>query len=1242
MKKITMFLSVLFWINVSFGQLSGTYTIPGNPYPTIASAIAALNAQGVGAGGVTFNVLAGHVEIFGFHADGLINIITNPSNVSNPVIFQKYGSGLNPKIISATGLGFYDFIICIAGSDYVTFDGIDLQENPSNTTVITQSEWGYAIFKNSSNDGTQNCTIKNCNITLNKQNTATWGIYSNNMIYYFPVVQLTITAESGENSGNKFYGNSITNSYNGICVSGYADAAFPYLYYDQNNDIGSAAGNTFSNFAGGPETGYMVYAQYQNGLTIANCDISGGAETTGALYGIYGGTATNANINIYGNTITLNSASTTSYIMGIYNSGLGTTGTSNTLNIYNNIVRNCTAPNATSAYFYGIYSAARAFNLNLYDNTVTGNVIAGSSYVYLCYTQSGTGGTGNVYNNTITNNQRSGNGTQSTTAYLYCLYCGGSTSYSIHDNTISGNSAPAQVSSGAYIYSLYCSNSAASQSIFNNSIHDQTITSSSPSTHAIYGIYSYPPSTSTGSIYNNQVYNLTINTSSTGYGYIFGCYICNASSIYSNTLHDIAINTSYNGYGYMYGLYSYNSHSVYSNDVYNLSTSNSGTGYGYGYGYYINSSGTSNIYRNRLWNVTMAGTSGYFYGLYTSSGTPAIFNNYISDLKAPASTRSTAISGVYISGGINVSLCYNTIYLNATSTSANDFGTNGIYASTTPVVELRNNIIVNTSTAPASTTYKTVAFRNSSAVSGVPSYALTSGNNDFYAGIPGSTNLIYSDGVNDILTICAYKAYMAPRDAQSFTEMPPFENITLPPYDLHINANVPTRIESGGSIVSTPLSITTDFDSDSRFPNAGYPGNSFYNATAPDVGADEFGGLNSPLTLSVQGFVTNVACFGGSSGAIAVNASGGTAPYSYHWNNNAATPDIASLNSSTYTVTVTDACLSIATGSWTVTQPDIPLSIQVTRSDVICYGVHNGSATAEVTGGTAGYLYAWNNGQVTNPAVNLGPGTYTVTVNDSHGCEITGSTTITQPLPLYINAGANQMVYYGYRQANCTTLSWSGVSGGTAPYTIWWSTGQTSQTITVCPVVTTVYTVTIKDANNCTFSDQVKVCVSDIRCGNDNNPGKKVWICHNTGSSSNPRISLCVDTSAVQAHLLQHGDVLGRCDLDRICSDLKSILSDSEGNDQILNDGDIILDAFPNPFSESATITFTCPDEGQVTVKLIDYTGKEVALLFNKNADKKVHYMVIVDGRGLSPGLYVCILQHSDGTMKIKKLLYTR
>ena len=116
-------ISLLSFQGSSIAQLSGLKSIPGD-YATIETAIAALNSQGVGTGGVTFNVSAGHTETFSTPTAGLISA---NGTLTDQIIFQKSGVGNNPLITAAlNGTGTTDGIIIITGGDYITFDGIDV------------------------------------------------------------------------------------------------------------------------------------------------------------------------------------------------------------------------------------------------------------------------------------------------------------------------------------------------------------------------------------------------------------------------------------------------------------------------------------------------------------------------------------------------------------------------------------------------------------------------------------------------------------------------------------------------------------------------------------------------------------------------------------------------------------------------------------------------------------------------------------------------------------------------------------------------------------------------------------------------------------------------------------------------------------------------------------------------------------------------------------------------------------
>jgi len=79
---------------VIHAQLPVTKTISGD-YTSITAAVADLNASGVGAGGVTFNVAAGYTETIAATIS-----ITATGTAANPIIFQKNGAGANhPNIL---------------------------------------------------------------------------------------------------------------------------------------------------------------------------------------------------------------------------------------------------------------------------------------------------------------------------------------------------------------------------------------------------------------------------------------------------------------------------------------------------------------------------------------------------------------------------------------------------------------------------------------------------------------------------------------------------------------------------------------------------------------------------------------------------------------------------------------------------------------------------------------------------------------------------------------------------------------------------------------------------------------------------------------------------------------------------------------------------------------------------------------------------------------------------------------
>src|SRR5689334_6514416 len=122
-----------------------------------------------------------------------------------------------------------------------------------------------------------------------------------------------------------------------------------------------------------------------------------------------------------------------------------------------------------------------------------------------------------------------------------------------------------------------------------------------------------------------------------------------------------------------------------------------------------------------------------------------------------------------------------------------------------------------------------------------------------------------------------------------------------------------------------------------------------------------------------------------------------------------------------------------------------------------------------------------------------------------------------------VDAGANTSVYVGIPSMSCVNLT--ATPTGTPPFSFLWSTGDTTQTINVCPTANTDYWVTITDSTLCSSTDTVTVTVVDVRCGSDSD---KVLVCHIPPGNPANAHTICISPNAVPAHLA-HGDVLGAC-----------------------------------------------------------------------------------------------------------------
>ena len=276
---------------------------------------------------------------------------------------------------------------------------------------------------------------------------------------------------------------------------------------------------------------------------------------------------------------------------------------------------------------------------------------------------------------------------------------------------------------------------------------------------------------------------------------------------------------------------------------------------------------------------------------------------------------------------------------------------------------------------------------------------------------------------------------------------------------------------SGGT---APYSFNWDNAPDVEDPSGLAAGN--YNVTVTDAnGCSKTASatINEPTQIVLTLTSVNVKCNGGKDGSINLTVSGGTAPYSFNWDNAPDVEDPSGLAAGTYNVTVTDTNGCKKTTSLTITEPTT-ININALVSNIKCNGGKDGSIDLTVTGGTAPYSYNWDNAPDIEDPSGLGTGTYTVTVTDVMGCTKSASVVITQPLPLSVTTVVTNVKCNGANDGSITTT----VTGGTAPYTYNWDNAPDVKDPS--GLAAGIYNLTVTDANGCTKTSSATISQSQI------------------------------------------------------------------------------------------------------------------------------------------------------------------
>jgi gliding motility-associated-like protein len=233
--------------------------------------------------------------------------------------------------------------------------------------------------------------------------------------------------------------------------------------------------------------------------------------------------------------------------------------------------------------------------------------------------------------------------------------------------------------------------------------------------------------------------------------------------------------------------------------------------------------------------------------------------------------------------------------------------------------------------------------------------------------------------------------------------------------------------------------------------------------------------INSDLIIDAT--VNQILCFGDNSGAVSLNISGGTQPYTVVWSGpngfTSNNPAITSLAPGIYNVTIEDDSNCSSTLTFEITEPTL-LELTAGAGPSTCQQA-NGFVSAIISGGTitSGYAITWfdnNNNVVGNTATitDLSAGIYTVVVSDDNGCEVTEQVSISDSDGT-IDAAIISPTCGGASNGSISII----ITGGTEPYSFEWNgpNGFTSTDQNISGLEAGVYNVTVSDFAGCVFTD---------------------------------------------------------------------------------------------------------------------------------------------------------------------------
>lgn len=387
--------------------------------------------------------------------------------------------------------------------------------------------------------------------------------------------------------------------------------------------------------------------------------------------------------------------------------------------------------------------------------------------------------------------------------------------------------------------------------------------------------------------------------------------------------------------------------------------------------------------------------------------------------------------------------------------------------------------------------------------------------------------------------------------------------------------------------------------------------------------------LNPICTVTATATTVDANCGNADGTATAVPANG-IAPFTYLWSNGQTAATATGLAQGTYSVVVTDdqGC-DVSVSNVIVNNISTLVTTITAQTPTTCFGNADGTATISATGGTAPYTYVWTgNPSTTDMATGLSVGVHTVNVTDDAGCSNAINVTITSPTAVTATTTSVDVTCNAGTNGSAEVIA----AGGTGSFTYVWA-GNASTTNTITNVAAGTYSVVVSDGNGCqttvtaTVVEPTAIAVATTSTPESSTNNGTANATPTGGTSpytyawSNGATTQNISGLATGTYTVTVTDSKG-------CVQTSTVTVTSTVGVTEIEDGSFTL--FPNPSQGMVTVSMEGIATGDISMEIIDVTGKTVFtqnVLFDGN---KTNYNL--DLSSLENGIYLINISMQEGT----------